>query len=76
MNLDNVYRLNSKDYTANHDDAAALAFQIQEYYHKDGYTGVNVWVESVPIYNSDGARISMRYDIRSNIKFKLQNSNS
>jgi hypothetical protein len=61
-----MLRASSADYTANRDDAQAMANQIMKKYHKDGHTWVRVWLE--PMQLESGRKF---YAIRSNIVFKV-----
>ena len=61
-------RKNPKDYTLNKEACQELVDKIARVWGDKGVSGVEVWVESIPIYNHrTGERISMRYEINSNI---------
>jgi hypothetical protein len=54
--------------------ATALANQISDYWRKRGLAGVRVWVESVPIMNSNVTQFKggKTYQIKSNISQLIQ----
>lgn len=59
------------DYITNKDNVQDLANKIKAYYRNQGHTGVDVWVETIPVYASNGDRLTTRYEIASNIKMRV-----
>jgi hypothetical protein len=56
------------DYTMNKEAAESLANEIQKFWHDKGCSSVEVWVETIPVYNrGEEKRIATRFEINSNI---------
>ena len=61
-------RKNPRDYTLNRDAAKDLAYSIQSSWRQRGYDSVEVWVETIPVYNKHtGERLTTRFELNSNI---------
>lgn len=69
----NPFKDNVTDPTGNKEDAINCALKIETYYHRAGYSWVNVKVLTIPIYNGNGDRVGSRYELESNIKFNTKN---
>lgn len=59
------------DYITSKDNVQDLANKIKAYYRNKGHVGVDVWVETIPVYALNGDRLTTRYEIASNIKMKV-----
>lgn len=59
------------DYTGNKDAAQELANKFKQYY-KDRGVNVDVGVESIPIYNSQGDRVYVHYKLKHNVSFSVK----
>lgn len=60
------------DYVGNKAHAQLLAKRLEAYYHAKGYTWVIAEVIPRTLSNSQGDRVGVHYDIRSNIKFNVK----
>ena len=55
-----------KDYVTDKENVTILANRIKAYWKAQGRE-VDVWVETIPVYATDGTRLTTRYEIASNI---------
>ena len=60
----------TKDYIQNKENCQTLADRIKAYWSDKGHD-VDVWVETVPVYASNGDRLTTRYEIASDIKQRV-----
>jgi hypothetical protein len=58
------------DYTCNRANAQILVSKLQDWWKEKGHD-VDVWADTIPIYNSNGDRVAVRFDIRSNIRMDV-----
>jgi len=72
-NFQNPYKDNITDPTGSKEDAINCALKIEDYYHRAGYSWINVKVNTIPLYNGNGDRVGSRYELESNIKFDVNN---
>lgn len=73
INFANPYKENMTDPTGNREHALDMAARIETYYHKAGYSWVEVKVNTIPVYNGNGDRVGSRYEMDSNIRFDTKN---
>ncbi len=59
------------DYTGNKDAAMDLANRFRQFYKDRGHH-VDVEVESIPVYNSQGDRVFTRYQLKHNVSFSIK----
>ena len=59
------------DYTGDKGSAMSMAQGIQNYYAAKGYMGVLVEVIPRVLTNSQGDRVAVHWDIRSNLRFNV-----
>lgn len=58
-----------KDYITDKGNCQELADKIKAFYKNDS---VEVWVETIPVYDTNtGARLTTRYEIASNLHFRV-----
>jgi len=60
------------DYIGNKAHAQLLADTVTEYYRSRGYSGVRAQVIPRMVSNSQGDRVAVHYDVRSNLVFNCK----
>ena len=59
---------NIPEYTLEREHALELVTKIKDFWHSRGQTEVEVWLETIPIYNrATQKKVATRFEINSNI---------
>lgn len=62
--------ISKKDYLKNKFAAEELVDTIRDWWHRRGFTGVRVWIETDQSISEFGTKLPPTYSVRSNISFK------